>query len=478
MSTRAGIRSRQRNPAGGHSGLPFAGAAPTAPTAFSRGLQLLLWLWFGTVLSLNQPGHLTADSLIQIAEGRTGYVDSWNPLFSSWVFGNLVQLTDGTEVIVLLSTLMLTAAIWLLVSPGRRGALWVLLPCAALLFTPLLLVHPGIVWKDVWFAHSAALAFGLIMWRAGGGPWWVEGPALLLLAVALLSRQTGIIVCTAAVAGLSLAAPLPLWAQRPWWSRVLGFGLRMALMVGLAMGLNTLARDSMKVVRGDAVGTGFQLVAIFDMAGILQRQPEAQLRFLRDRGFDTAGWEAAARQTFSAERIDILVQPPITGPDTLGPELLLRQWVRLVAQYPGTYLAHRLETYAWFGGLRDQARCVPIHVGIDPPELAERAGIRPVPPRWSAPLYSWSRDFLNTPYFAPLAWSVVSLLVLLFYAVQRQWAEPVAWMQVAALLYSASYLAAGLSCDFRYSYFSVLAASVGLMRMLADGLSLSRSQHA
>ncbi len=449
----------------------------TTRTAFTRSFQLLLWLWFGTVLSLNQPGHLTADSLIQIFEGRTGYVDSWNPLFSSWVFGNLVHLTDGTEVIVLLSTIMVTAAIWLLVSPGRRGALWVLLPCAALLFTPLLLVHPGIVWKDVWFAHSAVLAFGLIMWRAGGAGWWVEAPALMLLAVALLSRQTGIIVCVAAAAGLSLAAPLPLWTNRPWVARVGGFALRMVVMLGMAAGLNALAKDSMKAIRGDAVGTGFQLVAIFDMAGILQRQPQAQLKLLRDRGFETTAWEAAARQTFSAERIDTLAQPPITGPTALGPGLMLRQWAQLVGQYPGTYIAHRLETYAWFGGLRDQARCIPIHVGIDPPELAERAGIRTVAARWAAPLYSWSRGFLNTPYFAPLTWSAVSMLVLLFYARRREWAEPVAWMQVAGLLYSASYLAAGLSCDLRYSYFSVLAASVGLMRMLADGLSVPRSQH-
>jgi hypothetical protein len=455
------------------------GVATTASgtQAFSRGLLLMLWLWFGTVLSLNQPGHLTADSLIQIAEGRTGYVDSWNPLFSSWLFGNLVHFTEGTEVIVLLSTLMVTAAIWLLVSPGRRGRLWVLLPCAALLFTPLLLAHPGIVWKDVWFAHSAALAFGLIMWRAGGAAWWWEAPTLLLLAVALLSRQTGVIVCTAAVAGLSLAAPLPLWPHRPAGSRLLGFGLRMAIMVMMAVGLNGLAKDSMKAIRGDAIGTGVQLVVIFDVAGILQRQPEAQLWLLRDKGFDTTGWENAVRQTFSAERIDTLVQPPMPGPIAMGSGLMLRQWAQLVGQYPGTYLAHRLETYAWFGGLRDQARCVPIHVGIDPPELADRAGIRKVPARWSAPLYSWSREFLNTPYFAPMAWSVLSLVVLSYYWLKRQWAEPVAWMQVAGLLYSGSYLVAGLSCDFRYSYFSVLAASVGLMRMLADGLSLPRSQH-
>lgn len=457
---------------------PASAHAPDPGARFRKGLNLLLWLWFGTVLALNIPGHLTADSLIQIAEGRTGQVDSWNPLFSSWVFGNLVHFTEGTEVIVLLSTLMLTASIWMMVDAAKRPGLWVLVPCAALLFTPVLLVHPGVVWKDVWFAHSAALAFGLVMWRARGGGWWWELPALLLLAVAMLSRQTGIIVCTAAVVGLTLAAPAPAVLGRPVVGRVLGFSARMLVLVLVASGLNMAAKASMKGIRGDAVGTGFQLVAIFDMAGILQRQPEAQLTLLRDKGFDTAGWEDAARKTFSAERIDTLVQPPITGPTALGPGLMLQQWAHLVGEYPGTYLAHRMETYAWFGGLREQARCVPIHVGIDPPELAARAGIRTVPSRWAAPLYAWSRDFLNTPYFAPLAWSAVSLLVLLVYAVRRQWAEPVAWMQVAGLLYSASYLAAGLSCDFRYSYFSVLAASVGLMRVLADGLSLPRTQHA
>ena len=132
--------------------------------------------------------------------------------------------------------------------------------------------------------------------------------------------------------------------------------MRMAIMVMMAVGLNGLAKDSMKAIRGDAIGTGVQLVVIFDVAGILQRQPEAQLWLLRDKGFDTTGWENAVRQTFSAERIDTLVQPPMPGPIAMGSGLMLRQWAQLVGQYPGTYLAHRLETYAWFGGLRDQAR--------------------------------------------------------------------------------------------------------------------------
>lgn len=455
---------------------PIAGTQPAATHGFRTGLQLLLWVWFGTVLALNIPGHLTTDSLIQIAEGRTGYVDSWNPIFSSWVFGTLAELTGGTEVIVLVSTLMVAAAMGMLVGAARRGGWWVLLPCCALLFTPILLVHPGIVWKDVWFAHSAALAFGLIMWRVQGHAWWWELPALLLVAVALLSRQTGIIVCVAAVVGLSVAVPLRRPTLRPWLACALGSAIRMAVVVAMAAGLSAWAKGSMKAIRADAVGTGFQLVAIFDVAGVLQREPEAKLELLRSQGFETTAWEAAARQTFSAERIDTLVLPPITGPKAISPMLMIQQWAHLVGQHPGSYIAHRWEAFAWFGGLRDQARCVPIHVGIDPPERAQQANIRGVASRWSGPLYSWSRSFLQTPYFAPLAWNLVSLLVLLAYGLRRQWHEPVAWMQVAALAYSGSYLMAGLSCDFRYSYFSVLAASIGLMRVLADGVSLPRTQ--
>jgi hypothetical protein len=464
-------------PASNRPALPITTTDVAQP--FRTGLNLLLWVWFGCVLAVNVPGHLTTDSLIQIAEGRTGYIDSWNPLFSSWVFGNLVHWTEGTEIIVLLSALMLVASIWMLVSVGQRGGVWVLLPSAGLLFSPILLIYPGIVWKDVWFAHSAALAFGTIMWRARGGGWWWEVPSLLLLAVAMLSRQTGLIVCAAAVAGLSLCAPAPVWrVGRFDVGRVAAFAVRLMIMVVIAQAMSLLAREGFKQIRGDAVGTGFQLVATFDIAGILQRQPHAQLAFLREQGFDTAAWEASSRRTFSAERIDTLVQPPITGPRALGAPLILRQWLDLVTDYPGTYIAHRLATFAWFNGLENQARCIPVHVGIDPPALADRAGIRSVPARWAAPLYSYSRTFLETPYFSPLAWSALSLLVLLIYAARREWSEPVAWMQVAGLLYSLSYLVAGLSCDFRYSYFSVLAASIGLMRLLADGVPVPRTQRA
>ncbi|MFM8346105.1 MAG: hypothetical protein ACKOB5_16665, partial [Betaproteobacteria bacterium] len=56
-------------------------------STYRQALGVLLGLWFTAVLVINLPGHLTHDSLTQIAEGRSGFVQSWNPVFSSWVFG-------------------------------------------------------------------------------------------------------------------------------------------------------------------------------------------------------------------------------------------------------------------------------------------------------------------------------------------------------------------------------------------------------
>jgi hypothetical protein len=423
------------------------------------------------VLVLNLPGHLTHDSLTQLAEGSSGMVQSWNPVFSSWIFGTLFNWTGGTEVIVALSATLMAAAVLLTVAGPEASRLWALGPIVLLLFGPILLIHPGVVWKDVWFAHLALLGFGLVALRAQGGKWWIEPLALAFFATALLSRQTGVLV--ALIGALSLTA---LQARADMGmqlqARVLRFGLglsgRVALVLMLAVAFSSLAKSQMKQIQIGEVGTGVRLVALFDMAGMLKRVPNAQLDRLRAAGFGTDAWEQGARATFSPERIDRLEQRPITGSRELTTSMILAQWFDLVAAHPMSYASHRLEVFAWFSGLRDQARCIPIHVGIDIGPHTPNPGVQTQPARWSPTLYHWTRSYLDTPYFAPLAWNLVSIAVAGMIAWRRAWAHPVLWLQVGGLVYSLSYLAAGFSCDFRYSYFSVAAASIGLMWACAN----------
>lgn len=441
----------------------------TPPLNFRNGLLILLWVWFAAVLVVNLPGHLTHDSITQIAEGRSGYVRSWNPIFSSWVFGTLVNWTGGTEILVAVSATMLAASVYLILQASPHQRLWPLIPTAALLFTPILLIHPGVIWKDVWFAHFSLLAFGFIAIRARGYGWWAEGMAIVLLAAALLSRQTGILVALVGVLALTLlhtARDDSQPARKPGVARrALAFLLRVALLLLAAQALSGLARSEMKQIEIGEVGTGFKLVAFFDMAGMLKKDPTLQLQSLRARGYQTDEWEAAAKASFSAERIDRLDLRAMTGPGDLGVEPIFKQWLALIVSNPLTYAAHRMDVYAWFGGLEDQRLCIPIHVGIDAGPQTPDAGIKLNIPRMSASLYQWSRHFVDTPYFAPVFWSGISVLVCLLLAQAGLCRDAVFWLQVAGLTYSASYLIAGFSCDFRYSYFSVVAASLGIVRL-------------
>ena len=202
---------------------------------------------------------------------------------------------------------------------------------------------------------------------------------------------------------------------------------------------------------------------------MLQQAPEARLSRMQSLGVDTTSLEAAARRTFSAERVDTLDFGQNAGFWAVPLGAVMGQWADLVTSHPGAYLAHRAETFAWLLGLRQQARCLPVHVGFerDHPWLA-RAGIDEAPSRHAHALYRYAQTFVGGPYFAPLAWALLSAAVWVVMLRRRQGGHPVALLQCAGLVYLASYGPIGMSCDFRYTYFSVLAAAVGLMYLLAS----------
>lgn len=444
---------------------------------FKSGLSLLLWLWFATLLVVNLPGHLSFDSSIQILEGATGEAKSWNPPFASLVFGRLASLTGGTEIIVVLHGLLLIASLRLILAESPHAQRWALIPCAAMLYAPVLLVYPGIVWKDVLFAHLCLFAFALAQLRLRAGFAWVDTVALFVLASAMLCRQTGLVAVLPCVAALAVASVArqdePHRWDRSLFVSVLGrFTLRLIALALIAFGLNLLTQTFVRQNSSEPVATGIRLVAVFDISGMLARSPDSTLALLRSNGINTTKVEAAARNSFAAERIDFLAGEVRDQFFQIDRRMLLAQWLELVLRSPFTYAAHRLDSFAWLSGLREQSRCLPIHVGIEPQETARAAGIVTTPSRFAGVLYDYSRFFWETPYFAPITWFLVAFGVFCVYGLQRSWLEPVALLQLAALIYFLLYLIAGLACDFRYAYFTVLASSAGLMRLCVDAPGL------
>lgn len=432
-------------------------------------LAVLLFLWVGTSLVLNLPGHLSTDSLVQVVEGRTLVFESYNPRFISMVFGKVVEFTDGTGFLVLASEFMLAGSLWLMLAgvPAPRRVGLVLL--FVLLASPVFLIYPATVWKDVWFAHLALFGFALTGVRQGERRWGLEALTLLVFAFAMLSRQTGVLVALAGVLALTLAERRADGSRPGWPRRVLGAAVRTAVLVIYGMLLSAFVREVAVEASGAQFGSGMRLVAIFDIAGMLKQTPEAHLDRLRALGVDTPPLEASARATFSAERIDTLESTGSAAFWTVSLPDVFAQWGDLVREHPLGYLAHRADTYAWLLGLRDQSRCLPVHVGFDAAsDLTRRAGIDPRPSAYRGVLYQYSLHFVGTPYFSPLAWALVSLCVALVFIRRGRWAHPVAALQYGGVLYLLSYGPIGMSCDFRYAYFSVLAAAVGVAFIVID----------
>ncbi len=437
-------------------------------------LDIGLLAWMGSFLILNYPGHLSLDSLVQIAEGRSGNFESWNPPFISIVFGQLTEVGSSTGLLILVSAIFLLLslrAVMLSTGELRTAAVLALL---AMLCGPVLLIYPAIVWKDVWFAHAALAGFALMTYVHHRRQSVVVGmvPRLLvvglvsaLLAFAMLSRQTGILVTGVGCIGLACASPWHIVGKRG--INLAANGLLNVFLVLMAAGAWTLATQLfVKSAPGAPVQTGVKLVMTYDIAGILNRSPTAALARFEAAGIETAPMRQAALATYRPDRIDYLQWPQSSALVNLPSPELYRQWAELIWERPIDYLDHRIGAFGRLMGFREQEKCVPIFLGFGALELVSAAGIKEQPTIHFDGLYKYASRFFGSAYFSPGVWGLISLSILIL-MVRKGWTNhPIAWLQIAGICYLVSYFPISIACDFRYTYFSTVAAHAGLIFLI------------
>ena len=225
----------------------------------------------GFVLSLavNLPGHMSYDSVLQLAQGREGVYNEWHPPVMAWLLGLGDGLVRGTGLFVLLDSLLLYGGLLAMALIGPKPS-WAL-PVLALVFvaTPDWLIYPGIVWKDVLFAGAALAGFAALAWAELR---WSErrlrlgliALAFLLLSLATLSRQNGVLVLPAAALALGWVAARR--TPRPRIATSVAYGF-VPLACALAM---IAAAGSALHARSDGEpSTAYQLedLQAYDLAG-------------------------------------------------------------------------------------------------------------------------------------------------------------------------------------------------------------------
>jgi len=430
--------------------------------------QALIFLGFGVLLALNWPGQLSYDSVVQLADGRSGQYGSWHPPVMAWLLGLFDRLLPGAGLYLLFTAFLLLGAWLLLLRRPRPG--WGLPTLIAVIFaTPQLLLYQGTIWKDVLFANAGIAGFAFL--AAAAGRWNGPRPRFLLLALsslalslAALARQNGFVLLPIAALFLGLIAGRQ-GASR--WRY--GLGLLTASLLIMAAANFAL---SFRGDHGEGASEQVRLAQTYDLIGAVRLDPSMHLSVLETRA---PVLEAAIRKDgvalYSPRLVDTLEQSTILTQAIYQapPGVVFAQWRQLVFSHPGLYLRQRLPVFRWVVAPPDLIVCHPDVVGVDgPADLLKTLGLKEQVRPQDRFLYTYVARFFYTPVLSHLLYGAVALLLSILLLGRA--APPdlaIAGLQIAALAFATSFFIVSIACDYRYLYFLDVAAMTGALQLLA-----------
>ncbi len=420
-------------------------------------------------LWLNWPGHLSYDSVVQLAEGRTGLYSGEHPPVMSWLLGLADAAKPGASLFVVLDTLLIAGALLALVLMAGRGS-WLAPPLALVcVFLPQLVLYPAIVWKDVLFAGSSAGGFACLAWAAEG---WTRralrygllGAGLCLLALAALTRQNGAVVLPFAAIAVGWIALRRSDARRLGRAVATGLGF---LAASVALFVTATALLSTRLETSDPDADAWTALQTYDVVGAAVRSPRLDLAVLRTRD---PGLGTLIRTTgvshYSPSRVDS-IQHVLDRMDADGADdaPIAAQWRELIARHPWLYLRVRASAFRWVFMTPDAEGCVMVYTGVDgPAEEMGQAGLKRRRTDRDDALGDYAMAFARTPAYSHAAYAAVGLGLLILLLRRRRPADiAVAAMLGAAFAFAASFALISIACDYRYLYdldLAVIAAAL------------------
>ena len=431
------------------------------------------------MLAANLPGHLSYDSVAQLYEGHFHLRETWGPALYAWILGLFDAVVPGAALYVTVSGLLFFVSVASL-SDLRPKTSWLAAVVAVLVvLTPQVLVYQAIVWKDVAFANTAiaglvCLAQAERVWAKTTRRWLFLTAALLLLSTASQVRQNGIIVALFAAIALGWVASAGL--QVSWLGKLrrgaiwAAGGLVAVAVAGEGLTLLSIPPHSPP---DPGVKTGLRIVQNYDLIASVAMDPHYKLAIMSaaDPG-DTAMIAERAPLEYSGRRVDFIDRDQaLTDALWNVPETAAgQQWWNLILRHPGLYLRVRWEDFRWLIAPPVIDWCLPIYVGVDAPE--EKMAPLRLKHRYvqsDIELSNYSSWFLDTPIYSHVFYGSISMVLAGLFAWRRQRGDIVmAALQLAGVAFAASFFIISIACDYRYLYFTDLAALTGLIYAAVD----------
>ena len=433
-------------------------------------LLLVVSILYGVTVTLNWPGHYSVDSIVQLAEGMTGYYFSIHPALMSQVLGSVSALFGhGVFMAISSSLFFLAIAIILTNGSGNRLHFWIAgIAAVCISLNPVTLIYNGTVWKDVLCANLLLLSFAVLS-RASPRNWVYLLAALCLSAIASLVRQQGFLVAVIvwAYAVWQMTAPVG-WTLKRSAKQLL---LIVFLWVSMLLSLNWFVTMHQKEIHTDPAG-GLVTAARFDIAGMIVNAhlPE---KALADFVEIPALTVAAARSAYTPERVDTLGPFFATLP-ALSNSQTFALWWQLAKAEPVSLWEHKRMAAAALFGARPNGQCLPAHLGIAGATLDILKkldfpydfppGFLPPTPTYMPQLWS----YLSNSFIFFTGWIWLAVLCVVFILGCRNKNSLAISISVGGLVYSGSFAVVGIACDFRYQYFGVVGGMLGLLSLLCN----------
>jgi hypothetical protein len=416
------------------------------------------------------PGHLSYDSVIQLLEGRTGEYWGWHPPVMSWLLGVFDAMVPGTALFVVFDCLLffgsLASLVWL-----REVRSWLAaLVAIVALPLPIIVIYQGIVWKDVLFADASVAGFICLAWAAAR---WREPRArfgflagsVVLLALAAMARQNGIVMLAAAVLALGWIALRLEQSRRAALLYSVAFAASLLIVItsaNVALGL--------RIVAPSGPAKQFRLLELYDIAGFVAADKSLALNELHDAA---PVLERAIRgdgvRLYNPERNDPLAASAhIQVALDAAPWAAVRgQWLDLILHHPWTYLKVRAEVFRWIFATPDLSVCLPYLTGISGPE--EQMRTLNIAERDDDSLSAYADHFIGTPVLSHVFYALLSLAALVLLLRRRRPEDiAIAALQAGALLFTLSFMVIGIACDYRYLYALDIAALAAVFYVALD----------
>lgn len=443
----------------------------TIPRAVTAAILLT---GFAGALAASWPGHLSYDSILQLLQGRTALYNTWHPPVMAWLLGLGDAVVPGAGLFVVFDTVLAFGALLslLFIAPNRAG--WpAALVAAAIVLSPQMLLYQGLVWKDVLFADAAlagfaALAQAAARWDdARARAAWLAASGVLL-ALAALTRQNGVVLLPFAAGALGWIASRK--GMRRTRAALLG-GTSLAILLAVAIAANALL--DLRSTGDSGPAEQFRLLEVYDLSGAVARQPDLPLTVLAE---DDEALEHAIRtegaRLYTPVRNDPLAEsvPLQAALSDADPQTVDAQWRDLVLHHAWLYLRVRAAAFAWVFLTPDIAACRPVFTGIEgpAPEMAT-LGLAPRRDARDRTLDAYGKAFFGTPVWSHAAYAVLALACAWLLLRRRRPADIViAFMLLGAFGFAASFFAISIACDYRYLYMLDLSALAALLYLALD----------